>query len=225
MKNKYAIFPIVMGTLALLCFLAVAFFMAFSVQPLWGRLMVLLFPAIILYAVACLSAKGKINSRKTVILTLVLTIVLLLVSIFYILLLAVWTATTVTTDVRYYSKAYAQIDDEDGVEGIFPASIPTDAKDVVFHYNPQFLQGGEVFELSYIVPDDMLSEWTNRLEKKAEWIGPDEEWHRLNNWRSHNERNAIRYHLHWDGGFNHGEMSYVLVESSTNRITFYYTDW
>ena len=224
MKNNPALFPLAMGTLALICFLAVALFMASSVQPLWGHIMVLLLPTLILYAVAYLSMKGKINSKKTAILTTVLTIVLLLVSIFYTILLSMWTATTVTSDVRYYSRAYAQIDDEDGVEGIFPAAIPIDATDVSFHYNPQFLQGGEVFEVSYTVTDDVLSEWETRLEKKAEWIGSNEEWHRLNNWGFH-DSDSTRYHLYWDGGSNHGEMSYVLIEPTTNRITFHYTDW
>lgn len=224
MRNKHALFPLAMGTLALICFLAVVLFMASSVQPLWGRIMVLLLPALILYAVAFFSLKGKINSKKTVILTSVLTIVLLLVSIFYTFLLTIWTATTTTTDVRYYSKAYAQIDDEDGVEGIFPDTIPIDAKDVAFRYSPQFLQGGEEFELSYIVTDEALSEWKTRLEKKAEWIGSNGEWHEMNNWGFH-DTDTTRYHLYWDGGFNHGEMSYVLIEPSTRRITFYYTDW
>lgn len=224
MKNRKAILPFVLGTLALICFLAVALFMSSSVQPLWGRVMVLLLPSIILYAIAFLSARYKLDSKKTVILTTILAIVLLFVSIFYVFLLSIWTATTVTTDVQYYSRAYAQIDDEDGVEGVFPAAIPIDATDVSFHYNPQFLQGGEVFELSYIVTDEALSEWENRLEKKAEWIGSNEEWHRLNNWAFH-DADSTRYHLHWDGGSNHGEMAYVLIEPSTNRITFHYTDW
>lgn len=223
MKRK-AVFPFVMGSLALVCFLAVVLLMSSSVQPLWGRVMALLLPSIILYAVAFLSARGKLDSRKTTILTAALTVVLLFASIFYTVLLSVWTATTVTTDVRYYSRAYEQIDDEDGVEGIFPAAIPLDATDVSFRYNPQFLQGGEVFEVSFIVTDGTLSQWEKRLEKSAEWIGSNEEWHRLNNWGFH-DADSTRYHLYWDGGSNHGEMSYVLIDPSANRITFHYTDW
>lgn len=224
MKNKKSVFPFVMGTLAFICFLAVVLLMSSSVQPLWGSVMVLLLPSIILYAVAFLSARGKLDSKKTMILTSVLTIVLLLVSIFYVFLLSIWTATTETTDVRYYSRAYEQIDDEDGVEGIFPDTIPTDATDISFHYNPQFLQGGEVFELSYIATDEALSEWKKRLEQKSEWLGSNEEWHQLNNWGFH-DSDSTRYHLYWDGGFNHGEMSYVLIDPSINRITFHYTEW
>ena len=224
MKNKKSIFPFVMGTLALICFLAVVLFMSSSVQPLWGRVMVLLLPSVILYAVAFFSTRDKLDSKKTVILTTVLTIVLLFASIFYVFLLSIWTATTETTDVRYYSRAYEQIDDEDGVEGIFPDTIPIDATDISFHYNPRFLQGGEVFELSYIATGETLSEWEKRLEQKAEWIGSNEEWHRLNNWGFH-DSDSTRYHLYWNGGFNHGEMSYVLIDPSINRITFHYTEW
>lgn len=224
MRNKHMLFPLVMGTLAFVCFLAITLFMSSSVQPLWGRMMALLLPALVLYIVAFASWKGKINAGKTVLLTSVLTVVLLLLSVFYVFLLSIWTATTVTTDVRYYSRAFSEIANEEGVNGVFMNEIPDDAKEVVFRYNPQFLQGGEVFALSYTTSDEKIAEWENKLEQKASWIGSNEEWCRLNNWSSHDE-DATRYQLYWDGGSNHGEMSYVLVEPSINRITFCYTDW
>ena len=108
MKNKKSVFPFVMGTLAFLCFLAVVLLMSSSVQPLWGRVMVLLLPSVILYAVAFLSSRGKLDSKKTVILTSVLTIVLLLVSIFYVFLLSIWTATTETTETRFVKGAFCK---------------------------------------------------------------------------------------------------------------------
>lgn len=224
MKYRNALYPFIMGSLALICFFIVLLFMATSVQPLWGRILVLILPATILYTIALLSAKGKVNRKMTTVLTTTLSIVLLLASVFYTVLLSVWTSTTVTTDVRYYPRAYAQIDDEDGVEGIFPARIPNDVKDIEFQYTPQFLQGGEVFELSYTVSDEVLSEWERLLERKAEWIGSNKEWHQINNWAFHG-MDAIRYQLDWDGGTNHGEMSYVLIEPETNRLTFYYSEW
>ena len=224
MKNKYAIFPIVMAGLAFLCFLFLAFNMACTVQPLWNKTMVLILPSMILSVVAVFALKGKLDRRKTESVTLVLSIVLVIASFVYTIFLSVLTATTVTTDVKFYTRAYAQIEDEDGVEGIFPDSVPEDAEDVAFRYNPQFLQGGEWFELSYATTAEVLSDWTSFPEDKAEWIGSNEEWHQMNSWGSH-DVDSTRYHLYWDGGFNHGEMSYVLIDLSNNRITFHYEDW
>lgn len=223
-KNNHIVFPLVMGCLALLCFFAVALMISFSVQPLWGRLMVLILPAIILYAIAFISYKEKISSRMTVVLTVLASIVLVLASFFYTVLLFIWSATADINNVKYYSKAYSRIEDGEGVNDIFPEDIPGDAVDVSFHYNAAFLQGGERFELSYTESDDVISQWEAFLESKSDWVGSNEEWHRMNNWSFH-EEDITRYQLYWDGGYNHGEITYVLIDPSSSRITFCYEDW
>jgi len=224
MKHKHALYPIILSICAFLCFIVVVILMTDTVQPLWGRTMLLLLPAVILGAVGLLSLHGRLSMNKTVILTTILTIVLLLASIFYFFLLTIWTATTETTDIRYYSRAYDQIEDEDGVENVFPRRIPDDAENIDFSYRPQFLQGGEVFELSYTTTEEKLTEWKTVLTKEAEWIGSNKEWHEANHWGFHDE-DSVRYHLDWDGGYNHGEWSYVLIDEDANRITFFYEDW
>ena len=134
-----------------------------------------------------------------------------------------WTFATVT-DVRYYSRAYEQIDDVKTVRNVFPKSIPADARGVEFSYSPQFLQGGEVFELTYTTSSETIAEWKALLEHNAVWVGSNEDWHNQNGWSSDGV-DATRYQLYWDGGFNHGEMCYVLIEEESNRITFYYSNW
>ena len=134
MIHKHALYPILMSICAFVCFLGVVFLMADTVQPLWGRTMLLLIPAVILGSVGLLSLNSKLSMNKTVILTTILTIVLLLASIFYFFLLTIWTATTETTDIRYYSRAYDQIGDEDGVEDVFLRRIPDDAENIDFSY-------------------------------------------------------------------------------------------
>ena len=224
MKRKYALYPIIMSACALLCFVAVAFVFAGVVQPLWGRIILLLLPALILGMIAVLAVKGRLGALATTIWTTILSVLLLLGAIWYVLLLSVWTATTTTTDMRYYTRAYAQIDEVDAVEEIFPKTIPEEAQDVAFAYTPQFLQGAEVFELSYTTKNEILTEWTDLLKKEAEWIGSNRQWHFENNW-SFNGVEATRYQLDWDGGFNHGQICYVLVNETAGRITFYYSNW
>ena len=58
MKRKYALYPTIMSACALLCFIAVVIVFAGVVQPLWGRMLLLILPALILGAVAFFAAKG-----------------------------------------------------------------------------------------------------------------------------------------------------------------------
>lgn len=222
--KKYAIYPIIMSVLALLGFVAVLILFAGAVEPLWGRMMLLIIPALFLGTVAIFAAKGKLGVASTTALTTVLSVALLLASIFYTFLLSVWTSTTVTIDVRYYSRAYGQVDDIKYVRNSFPKSIPSDAKDVKFSYSPQFLQGGEVFELSYTTTADKIAEWKAKLEYRATWVGSNEKWCNENGWSS-DGIDATRYQLYLNGGFNHGEICYVLIDEAANRITFYYSVW
>lgn len=222
MKNKHAIFPIIMSGLAFLCFLFIAFNMAISVQPLWGKTMVLLLPSLILALVGSLAFKGKLNVRKTENLTVGLSIILVMASFVYTLFLSMCMATTETTDVKYYANAYRQIKHEESVNGIFPEKVPDDAENVDFRYHPQFLQGGEVFELSYSTTANILSDWIAFLSDKVEWIGTNEEWYQTH-W-DYGDEEAVRYQLYWEDG-NHGKTAYVLVDLPSNRITFFYEDW
>ena len=83
MKRKYALYPIIMSACALLCFIAVVIVFAGVVQPLWGRMILLILPALILGIVAFFAAKGKLGASATTIWTTILSIVLLLASVFY----------------------------------------------------------------------------------------------------------------------------------------------
>jgi len=224
MKHKYALYPIIMSICALFCFIVVLIIFSSAVQPLCGRMILLILPALLLGIIAFCAAKGKLGESATTIWTTVLVIVLFLASVFYVSILSVWTATTTTTDIKYYSRAYAQISGEDGVKKVFPKSIPADADDITFAYSPQFLQGGEVFELSYRTTDKKLTEWTALLKNESEWIGSNQAWHTENNWSFHGI-DTMRYQLDWDGGFNHGEMCYVLIDEEIGRITFCYEQW
>lgn len=225
MKSKHAIFPFVMAGLAFLCFLFVVFCMSTYVQPPWGETIVLILPSLMLAFVGFLACKGKIGPRKTERLTIILSILLAIVSFLYTMMLSIWAATTVTTDVKFYPRAYQHVEYGEGVAGVFPKEIPADAQNVVFQYFPGFLQGGETLELSYSVTDEVLSDWAALLENRSQWYGSTEEWRQTTNlWYIDGEGNML-YQLYWDGGHNHGELTYVLIDPSCNQITFYYDNW
>ena len=224
MKHKHALYPIIMSAVAFVCFAVVFVLFAGTVQPMWGRVALLFAPALFLGIVAFLAVKGKLGVPATIIWTTVLSVVLALASAFYVIFLFVWSATTTTTDVRYYGRAYHQIDSRDSVADVFPSSIPADAEDIEFVYHPQFLQGGEVFELSYTTTDEKLTQWETLLRKEAQWIGTNEDWEQDNGWSCEDD-DGVLYQLYWDGGFNHGEMCYALIGDETGRIKFYYSQW
>ena len=225
MKHKHAIYPIIMSICAFICFMVVVILFSGAVQPLWGKMMLLVLPALVLGMIAFCAAKGKMGATATNIWTTVLAIVLFLGSVFYAALLFVWTATTTTTDIQYYTRAYKQIHEENGVKEIFPKSIPADASDIAFTYYPQFLQGGEVFELSYTTTEEKLTQWKAILENESEWIGSNQEWLTQHNWSANGDKDAVRYQLDQSGNFNHGKICYVLINEELGRITFYYSQW
>ena len=223
MKHKYALYPIIMSICAFVCFIAIAWLFSTAVQPRWGWILLLLLPAVVMAYIALPAAKGMLKETPTFILTTILVLLLIPASGIYTVFLG-FINSEATTDIRYYTRAYAVIEDEEGVEGIFPETIPMDAENVDFFYTPQVLQGSEEFALSYTTTDEKLKEWSVRLTEKAEWIGSNKEWHALTNF-SFYEEDSVRYHLYWDGGYNHGEICYVLIDQQTNRITFFYEDW
>ncbi len=226
MKNKYGFVPAVMAVLALLCFVFVACCMATYVEPPWVETAVLILPSLLFVFISVFAFKGKLGEDATWIMTGILTVVLVIVSFFYTMLISTRAATTESTDPKYYPKAYERILALGGecVEGVFPAVIPADAKEVSYRSHPSFLQGGEVLELSYTTTADVLIWWESFLRDKAEWIGTEEEWSEKTYWSSRADEDTMRYQLYWEEG-NHGETTYVLIDRDENRITFYYENW
>lgn len=224
MKEKCALYPGIMSLCALVCFVAVAVFFSTAVHPPWGRMLLLLLPALVLGLIAWRVWEGKLKQSIAMVVTTVLVVVFFLGSLFYVSLLSVVTATTTSTNPIYYRRAYREVQDGRGVEGVFPAVIPPEAEDVAFSYTPGFLQGGEELELSYTTTEETLTDWVALLEGRSQWVGPNLVWQEEQSW-DQKDTGGTRYQLYWDGGFNHGEMSFVLVEEDTCRITFCYAHW
>ena len=224
MKNRAGLLPFAAGGLAFACFIAVLGFMAAAVQPPWGRTLVLLLPALGFFGVGAAARIGRLNPRAAAALTAVLAAVFLCLSVCYVFLLSIRTATTVTTDVKYYERAYAQIGGNEAVRAHFPASVPADAREITFTYTPRFLQGGEVFRLSYRASEEEIIRRSALLPDAAEWSGPDEEWFRMHG-QTGGEGDTVRYQLFGSGFGNHGEECCVLIRRADARITFYYSSW
>ena len=224
--NKYILFPLCAAGLAFAGFAAVMGLVLCSVEPQIARAMVLLLPGAVYLFIAFLSYRQLIRDSTTLVLTVLLAIPLFIASFFYSIYLIMVQSTTETTDVRYYQRALDAIVTREGVNGMFPLSIPEDAKSVEFYYFPGFLQAGESFELSYIANVDELDEWSKRLREGAEWSGSGREYRDYTDWSiSRDDYDLDFYLLYWDGGYNHGEQSRVTIDTDTGRITFSYSNW
>lgn len=224
MKNNHAVLPFVMSGLAFVCFLLAAILMSTAVQPLWGQTLLLLLPAAVLCAIGFFARGGILSSRVTEVLTAVLSVLFLLLSLGYVFFLSLRAATTVTTDTKFYERAYDRIDGNESISACFPPHVPEDAQEVDFCYRPQFLQGGEVFRLSYRTTEDRLIERIGQLQAAAEWSGSDEAWHELHR-QSAGDPDLIRFQLFGKGFSNHGEEGCVLIDRADCRMTFYYSRW
>lgn len=223
--KEWSVLPFLMAVFALICFLLVfAMMMSMVEPPPVARTMVLLFPALILMGFGVLANLLHFPLGVIWIVTILLTAVLGVWGFRETVFVVVEAFATETTDVRYYGRAYDDIDHEEYLKGIFPEEIPENAENVDFYYCPQFLQGGEVFELSFTTDKESLDAWDEFLREHAEWSGPDIEWCELNNY-GRREEGITRYHLYWDGGYNHGEIGYVQIDPSVGRIRFYYSHW
>lgn len=65
---------------------------------------------------------------------------------------------------------------------IFPKKIPTEAKNVFFHANPPFLQGGESVQLSFNAPPDLIQTYKKQLLAEAQYTLKIAETHK---WEHH----------------------------------------
>ena len=224
MRKHQAVLPFVMGGLAFVGFLLAAAIMTTAVQPLWEETMVLLLPAAVLCAVGFSVRKGILSPRTATVLTVVLSAVFLLLSLGYLFFLSLRAATTVTTDTKFYERAYDRIDGDERIRACFPPHVPSDAQEVDFCYRPQFLQGGEVFRLSYRTTEERIIERIPELQAAAEWSGSDEDWYAMHRQGS-GDSGSVRFQLFGSGFGNHGEECCVLIDRAVCRITFYYSRW
>ncbi len=222
--KEWSVLPFLMAAFALICFLLVFAMMMSMVEPPVARTMVLLLPALILVGFGVLANLLHFPLGVIWIVTILLTAVLGVWGFRETVFVVLEAFTTTTTDIRYYERAYDSIDHEEYLEGVFPEEIPENAENVEFYYCPQFLQGGEVFELSFTTDEESLAAWDEFLREHAEWSGPDTEWSELNDYGSGKE-GVTRYHLYWDGGYNHGEIGYVQIDLVRFQIRFYHSHW
>lgn len=124
---------------------------------------------------------------------------------------------------------------------IFPYPIPEYASETKFHYNVPFLQGGMIEDLSFCVPPEYVETWEAFFQEKADYPGS----YLDQGLTAHDMTDKLGFPSEYktyviyagnslDGdnpsldhypGWNHGEVCYGAINTRTNRVYFYESDW
>lgn len=121
----------------------------------------------------------------------------------------------------------------------FPKKIPQNAKNVMFHYNSQFLQGGGILSLYFKGDNDIIEYYNNKYKKFKLDENNIKEYEKqiINNkiWDSTPYNNSeetdkftvyLIYNKCDDSGYcNHGTIKIIAINHKTNEILFYYENW
>lgn len=121
----------------------------------------------------------------------------------------------------------------------FPEKIPENAENIVFRYNPGFLQAGTWLGLKFKTDSNLVEDYTKVLSKKAKWIGKADdsqaEEHRVfpetfeNLGYTNLPEDFTIYVIYSEPGYpsnwNHGKLSLVAISKQRNEIIFLSNDW
>jgi hypothetical protein len=117
----------------------------------------------------------------------------------------------------------------------FPATIPEDAKNILFHYNPAFLQGGEIFSLRFKVASTDLAAYEKGFLENGKTLDPAASEH---NFFENMFSNAgydilpedftiyvFSSNPYKQGDWNHGRVSLSAISTLRREIIFYSHNW
>lgn len=121
---------------------------------------------------------------------------------------------------------------------IAPNNIPNNAKNINFHYNNSFLQGGEIFYLYFKTDHKTIKKYKEKYVDLAKWV---KEYNSINNnyYYLKNEyiedcfnkkiENLKIYYLDGycdnSGYCNHGAYEAIGIDDISDSIIFYYEKW
>jgi len=186
------------------------------------------------------TVKGKLKTLASFVLTLILIIAFSGTSFFAFMHLLVDAATTTTTDIDKYERILKMkgYPDNFWVEH-FPDKIPENAENIVFRYNPRFLQGGETFALKFKTDSGSIENYINKFYEKAKWTGTFSDNNPKANGIFSNTFDKLGYkelpedftiyviysEAYRPYNWNHGAFSLVAVSQQRNEIIFLEENW
>ncbi|SHO45540.1 hypothetical protein [Anaerocolumna xylanovorans] len=121
----------------------------------------------------------------------------------------------------------------------FPVSIPDNARDTAFYYTPRFLQGGEVWSLSYKTDIAEVISREEAFRAKAVWIGATSDYEAAEYGVTDSDFSYAGYDVlpedftvylfyskpYKENNWNHGSISMAAVSIEKRQLIFYAEDW
>lgn len=170
---KNAPFSSIMTLISFMLFIGVYWLLTVkSIEPYYFEGLIFAVPFVCFGIITLFTVRGKLKLISSSIITGILVFLLGFAAIFALVFISVDAATNSTTDLDKYERVLKMRGyPKNSLIKYFPDKIPDNAKNIVFNYNPAFLQGGENFDLKFNASSDSIKRYTNEFSQKAKWTG------------------------------------------------------
>lgn len=239
---KKATFPAIMTIISFILFLIVYLMVTIrAIEPYCFRGLIFAIPFIIFGVITFSTVKGKLRTSTSAVLTGIMIPILSFAAFFYFIFLIFVAASISVDDVSKYERVLRLTGfPENELISFFPSKVPQKADNIIFHYNPALLQGGESLILKFKTNSKDIEKYKNEFVNKAKWIGNHALAKEENNelgWKTFDfteygynlPEDFVIYLLHSKpykkDDWNHGEICIVAVSNQRNEIIFNTEKW
>lgn len=156
----------------------------------------------------------------------ILSIILIPINFVYVIIITfvfgILISVNPVTDYSYYNDLYnSNIYIKD-----FPKSVPNDAKNIEFYYNPGILQGITTMNLYYEIDNKTIKEYIRKYEPKSIKIVSID-------YNNFNDSSSIRLeNIKLNGDYNiyylydkEDKLFFVAINEKENKCIFVYENW
>lgn len=238
---KNASFPAMMTIISFVLFIGVYWLVTVkSIEPYYFEGLIFAVPFICFGIITFFTVKEKLKRVSSSIMTGVLIFLSVPAMLVTFTIMIFDAATTITTDISKYERVLNMSGyRSNSLIKHFPDKIPGSAKNIIFSYNPAFLQGGENFDLKFETDLDSIKSYINEFSQKAKWQGKASENEAEKNGVFSGTFNTFGYmdlpedftiYLIYSkpykpSDWNHGELSLVAISQQRKEIIFLAEDW
>lgn len=211
-----------------------------TINPYYSVGLIFAIPFVLFGIITYLTAKGILGSVASTIITVILIVTLGFILFVSFIFISIDAATTVTTDIGKYNRVLKMKGYPDNLWiKYFPEKIPDNANDVLFSYNPAFIQGGERLALKFETDPVFINHYINELSDKVKWKGKSEDSEAAKNGIFSSTFSLLGYSSlpedftiylimskpYQPNNWNHGEFSLVAISQKRDEIIFLAEDW
>lgn len=238
---KKAPFPSIMTIISFVLFVLTYLFVTVdAISPYYFVGLIFAIPFVCFGIVTYFTAKGRLKKVTSSIITVIMILVLGFTMVSAFVFIAIDAATTIITDVDKYERVLKLngYPDTSLIEH-FPDQIPDNVENVVFSYNPAFMQGGANFSLKFETDSNSIENYSNKFSQEAKWIGNFSDKEIEKNGVSLASFHAFEYDElpedftiylidsspYEDNDWNHGVLSLVAISKERSEIIFLGEAW